>query len=445
MRLDNLRVIAAREYLARIRTKGFWIATVGLPLFMGAVLVLPALLLTRTTSAHRMVIVDTTGQIGERLAAELTESARLERLTEQIEEALPGAEAAALEEKLQGFVPILEAPAADLAEQRAGLDRRVLAGDIDAWLWISEDGLAEDRVEYHAESVSNFVTQERLTRAASRIIRAFRLAEAGLDPDEIERLGRSVDLATLRVTEAGSREEQAATGVVLAYLLFFLLYIAILVYGQQVMLGVLEEKSSRIVEVIVATTRPVELMAGKLAGICCVALTQLVIWLGTVALLTLPQVVARMSWLAGRFEVPTLAPSLVVHFFAFFVLGFLLFSSFYGSVGAAFSNVQEAQQFASIGAVFVVAPMLLFWMVLNDPDSTLSVVSSLIPVFTPLLMLLRLAVKAPPWWQVALGYLLTIGVTWGMIWISARVYRVGILMYGKKPSLPEIWRWIRYA
>ena len=89
--------------------------------------------------------------------------------------------------------------------------------------------------------------------------------------------------------------------------------------------------------------------------------------------------------------------------------------------------------------------MLLFWMVLNEPDSTLSVVSSLIPVFTPLLMLLRLAVKTPPWWQVALGYVLTVVVTWGMIWVAARVYRVGILMYGKKPSLPEIWRWIRYA
>ncbi len=445
MRVETVRVIAAREYLARIRTKGFWIATVGLPVLMAAVLVLPALLLTQTTSAHKMVIVDTTGGIGAELAARLSDSPELRRVTEKLEETLEGVDTAAIERKLQGFVPILEPPSLDLPGQRAELDRRVLAGEIDAWVWISEQGLAEDRIEYHAESVSNFVTQERLARAASSTIRSLRLVAAGLDPEEIERLGRSIDLTTLRVTAEGSREEQAATGVVLAYVLFFLLYIAILVYGQQVMLGVIEEKSSRIVEVIVATTRPTELMMGKLLGICCVALTQLAIWLGTIVVLTLPGVVARMRWLSDQFDVPTLAPSLIVHFFAFFVLGFVLFSSFYGSVGAAFNNIQEAQQFASVGAIFAVAPMLLFWMVLNDPDSMLSVVSSLIPFFTPLLMLLRLAVKTPPWWQVALGYLLTILVTGAMIWVAGRVYRVGILMYGKKPSLPEIWRWIRYA
>jgi ABC-2 type transport system permease protein len=232
---------------------------------------------------------------------------------------------------------------------------------------------------------------------------------------------------------------------VLAYTLFFLLYIAILVYGQQVMIGVIEEKSSRIVEVIVATTRPFDLMMGKLIGICCVALTQLGIWMLAIVVFTLPPVVAQMAWISNSVDIPTLSPTLLIHFFLFFVLGFFLFSTFYGSVGAAFNNIQEAQQFASIGAIFAVAPMLLFWMVLNDPDSPLSVVASLIPFFTPLLMLLRLAVKAPPIWQVLLGYVLTLALTWAMIWVSARIYRVGILMYGKKPSLPEIWRWIRYA
>ena len=419
MRVENIRVIATREYLARIRTKGFWIATLGLPLFMAAIFVLQALLLTQATGAHRLVIVDTTGRLGDRLIAELTESPELELMAEQLEEVVPGADVSALEETLQGFVPTLEPPAADLDAQRAELDRRILAGEIDAWAWIDERGLESDRIEYHAESISNFVTQERFERAAARTVRTFRLTEAGLDADQIERLERSVSLTTVRVTEEGSREEGAAGGIVLAYVLFFLLYIAILVYGQQVMLGVLEEKSSRIVEVIVATTRPVELMAGKLLGICCVALTQLVIWLGTAVVLTLPRVVARMDWLDESFDVPTLEPWLVVHFFAFFILGFLLFSSFYGSIGAAFNNIQEAQQFASLGAAFVVAPALLFWMVLNEPDSTLSVVSSLIPLFTPLLMMLRLAVKAPPWWQVALGYILTIAVTWGMIWEDA--------------------------
>ncbi len=432
MRIEKIGVIAVREYLARIRTKGFWIATVGLPLLMGAVLVLPALLLTQTTSSHRLAIVDTTGRLGEALTEELSGG-----LPEALENIDPT--------QLQGIVPLLESPTPDPEQQRAQLAERTLTGEIDAWVWIDEDGLARDRIEYHATSVSNFVTQERLQRAVSTVVRSFRLEEAGIDPAEIARLQRSVDLTTLRVTETGTHEEQAATGVLLAYTLFFMLYIAILVYGQQVMVGVLEEKSSRIVEVIVATVRPVELMTGKLVGICCVALTQLGIWLTALAVLTLPGVIAAAGTLPAGLELPTLEPTLVLHFLAFFVLGFVLFSSFYGAVGAAFNNIQEAQQFAGIGAIFAIAPMLLFWMVLNDPDSLLSVVASLIPFFTPLLMLLRLAVKAPPWWQVALGYALTLALALGSIWLAARIYRVGILMYGKKPSLPEIWRWIRYA
>ncbi len=445
MRAENVRVIALREYWARVRTMGFWIATAGLPVLMVAVLLLPAFLLTRTTGAHRMVVVDATGKVGEALVAGLSGAPERPAAAERLEPALPSADGASIESRLGGFVPTLEPPAADVERQRADLDRRVLAGEIDAWVWIDGAGLAADRIEYHAESVSNFVTQERLERAAWAAIRSHRLAEAGLDRQQIDRLGRSVALTTMRVTEVGSREEQPATGVVLAWVLFFLLYIAIMLYGQQVMLGVIEEKSSRIVEIIVATTRPVELMLGKLIGICCVALTQLGIWLGTVVALTLPPVVARVGWLSAYPDIPTLAPSLIVHFFCFFILGFALYSSFYGAVGAAFDNVQEAQQFAIVGSLLTVVPILLFGMVLNEPDSTLSVVSSLVPLFTPLLMLLRLAVKAPPWWQVALGYLLTALLTWAMVWISGRVYRVGILMYGKKPSLPEIWRWIRYA
>jgi ABC-2 type transport system permease protein len=445
MRTDNVRVIAAREYLARIRTKGFWIATVGLPLLMAAALVLPALLLTQTRGTHELVIVDTMGALGEALVAELTHAPEIEAAREVIAEALPGADTSVVD-NLDGIIPRLEAPAEDLESQRADLDRRVRAGEIDAWIWVDQAGMDADRVEYHAESVSNFVTQARLQRAVSSVVRSYRLRQAGLDPEEIRRLGREVDLGTVRVTEEGSRQEGAASGIVLAYTLFFLLYISILVYGQQVMIGVIEEKSSRIVEVIVATTRPFDLMMGKLIGICCVALTQLAIWMTAVVVLTLPPVVAQMAWLSrAGVDIPTVAPSLLVHFFLFFVLGFFLFSAFYGSVGAAFNNIQEAQQFASVGAIFAVAPMLLFWMVLNDPDSPLSVVASLIPFFTPLLMLLRLAVKEPPFWQVLLGYVLTVGLTWGMVWVSARIYRVGILMYGKKPSLPEIWRWIRVA
>jgi ABC-2 type transport system permease protein len=142
---------------------------------------------------------------------------------------------------------------------------------------------------------------------------------------------------------------------------------------------------------------------------------------------------------------PQLSLVVVGHFFLLFFLGYTLYSSFYALIGAAFNNPQEAQQLASFGMVLLVAPWLVFMPILNDPDSTLAVTMSLIPFFTPLIMMLRIAVKMPPGWQIALGYVLTLGLDILMVWICARVYRVGILMYGKRPTLREIFRWARYS
>jgi ABC-2 type transport system permease protein len=144
-------------------------------------------------------------------------------------------------------------------------------------------------------------------------------------------------------------------------------------------------------------------------------------------------------------SIPRVPAGVYVHFFAFFLLGFVLYATFYAAIGAAFNNVQEAQQFASLAAFALIAPILFFWTVVNDPDSTLSVVMSLVPPFTPLLMLLRITIKTPPAWQIALGYATTALFAWLMIRIAGRIYRVGILMVGKKPSLPELWRWVRHG
>ena len=425
MQLDKIVVIGRREYLSRIRTKGFWLSTIALPIFMGGVGLVPALLLTKTAVEQHLVVVDAVGGLGELLAEEMEE--RADRAI-----------------KLASFTTDVETGQVDALSQRARLDARILAGEIDAWVWIDAEGLENDTVEYHAESVSNFVTQSLLESSLSSVIRGYRLRQAGYDAEEIGELVKSVSLTTIRVTEEGSREEQAATGIALAYILFFLLYMVLILYGQQVMNGVLEEKGSRIVEVIIASTRPFDLMMGKIAGICLVALTQLTIWIATIVVLTLPGVVSGIAWLP-KDSLPTFSATLLIHFFLHFLIGFFLFSTFYATVGAAFNNLQEAQQFASTLAVLFVAPALLFWMILNDPDSTVSVVTSLIPVFTPLLMLLRIAVKEPPLWQILLGYALTTTFTILMVSLCARIYRVGILMYGKKPTLAELWRWIRYA
>jgi ABC-2 type transport system permease protein len=440
MRLDHVVTILKREYLTRVRSKGFWIATLLLPLAMAALVVLPSLIAMKTRARLAMAVVDELGGVASELEARLTVRERAGAVGEAVAAAQGERPADA------SFSVEVLAPAADAVAQRAELDRRVLAGEIDAWLWISPAGLEKDQVEYHAESVSNFITQGRLERALSEVVAEARLARAGFDASRVAALTRDVELDTVRVSAEGSRQEAGMAGFFLAYFLFFLLYTVVAIYGQQVMNGVLEEKNTRIVEVLIAIVKPLELMVGKLAGIGAAGLTQLAVWMVAMFVLSAPGLVGALAFGGGGgFQIPPVTAPLVVHFLLLFLLGFFLFSSIYAAIGAATNNAQEAQQFAGIVIPLLVGPVLFMMPVINDPDSTLSVVLSLIPPFTPLLMMLRIAVKMPPLWQILAGYLLTAAFVAFLVWLCARIYRIGILMYGKKPTFAELWRWIRYA
>ena len=418
----KVRVILAREYLARVRTAGFWISTVALPLLMVGWLVLPHLIMAKSRSQLHLALVDETGRVAPLIAARM---------------AAEGDKGTHNEFRLEVI-----APETDAAAQRAALDSRVLADELDAWAWISAEGLADNRVDFHGRTVSNIITLEELEDLVTSVVREQRLSEAGYDPEQVEKLVARVQLDKVRVTEEGSRADRGFGDLIVALGLFMLLYMASIIYGNMVMQGVLEEKASRVVEVLAASARPTELMAGKLLGICLAALTQLAIWMVTALVITTPGLLAGLASLP---EGVNLTPAIVFHFFALFLLGFVLYASFYALVGAAFNNAQEAQQMASIAMIFTVLPWMVFMPVLNDPDSTLAVVTSLVPVLTPMIMMLRIAVKTPPVWQIALGYALLVAFDLFMVWLCARVYRVGILMYGKKPTIKEIWRWTRYA
>ena len=348
MRIDPIVTIAKREYLSRVKTKGFWIATLLLPVAMAALTILPSLIAMKTRASQRIAIVDEAGGYGERLAAKLVE----EEKPKSAGDALAAPRKPRREDTAQ-FKVELVALAADRAAQRADLDRKVLAGEIDAWLWLSPAGLEKNEVEYHAESVSNFMTQGRLSNVVSEVVGEARLKAAGIDAAQVAELTQGVDLETTRVLAEGSRQEGGMAGFFLAYFLFFLLYMVTLLYGQQVMNGVLEEKSSRIVEVILATVRPIELLLGKLLGIGLAGLTQLVVWLTTMAALSAPAVVGALALMPEDVKLPQVGLALIAHFLILFLLGFALFATLYAAIGAATNNVQEAQQFAGFLVVFL--------------------------------------------------------------------------------------------
>ncbi|MGB7489520.1 MAG: ABC transporter permease, partial [Thermoanaerobaculia bacterium] len=258
MRPGNFRTIAKREYLARLRSKGFWISTIALPIMMAAWAVLPSLMVAKARTSQKLAVVDRTHLVAELLQTALDDLAR--RTADQVSFDLEVVE-----------------PRVDAESQRADLDQRVLDEEIAAWVWIDPEMLAENRVEYHAESVSNFITQQALTGALSVAVQQVRLVESGYDPEIVAELSSTIDLDTVRISEEGSRAEGGLGGFALAFAVFMVLYMTTLIYGQQVMLGVLEEKSSRVVEVLLSAVDPIDLMAGKIAGIGLAGLTQIAI------------------------------------------------------------------------------------------------------------------------------------------------------------------------
>lgn len=424
MRARFVAVVVGREYLTRVRHWGFWVSTLLLPVLLATLFVLPALLVTTSPIEHSLLVVDETGRVADPLRERIEGRTRIQGRAAKIR-----------------ILP--EEPGPDPSSTRAALDRRVLEGQADAWIWIDDDVLSSGVVPYHGTSVSNFLTQDMLEDELTVIFRRVRLTEAGLDPARVAELTRGVSFATSKITKEGTREEKGFKGLALAGGVFFLLYFMLIFYGQMVMNGVLEEKTSRVVEVVISTLRPSELMMGKLLGIGAVGLTQIAIWLLSTSLITAPGLVRRLGADPGTMSLPDLSWGLAVHTVLFFALGFFLFASFYAAIGAAFNDVSEAQMFAGAVAMLLVVPMLLFWPVQDDPDSTLAVATSLVPLFSPLLMLLRIIVKTPPWWQIAIAYLLSAASVYAMVWVAGRIYRVGILMHGKKPTPADLYRWIR--
>ncbi|HSS50406.1 MAG TPA: ABC transporter permease [Thermoanaerobaculia bacterium] len=445
MRLDNIFVVLKREYLSRVKNKGFWIATLAVPLFASAVTILPTLLISKSHTSQTIVVVDATGQgVAEALKTQMAKTAAAK--SQEAATAPARGLSRKGESRLADFTIEAQTPAADSQAQRRELDARVREGKgkVDAWMWLGPGVLKDEAAEYHARNTTNFLTQDTLRGDLSEVVRRVRLRQAGVDPARMEELTKRVELDARQVPGTGTSGGGVA-GLIFAVVLFFLLYMSILMWGQQVMTGVLEEKGTRVIEVLISAITPFELMMGKLLGICFVGMTQLAIWLGTVLVLTAPGIAATLAFLPAGATIPTLTIGMTLNLAFLFILGFFAYATFYAAIGASFNNLQEAQQVASIAVVFIVAPVMVINQIINDPSSTMAVAMSLFPLFTPLIMPLRIAIEMPPAWQLALAYALTLAFVIGMIWICSRIYRVGILMYGKKPTLQEIWRWAWYA
>ena len=427
LRWRKLATVLRREYLSRVRTRAFWISTLLVPVLVAAFSVLPSLLVTTTGGSYTIALV--TGD--EALAAELQ---RVLSARDAQDTGLVGKLDIALR-------PV--APASDAAAQRAALKRRVLAKELSAVVVLPDGILDGGGPEYISTNVSAFRVMGRMERAVAEAVTRQRLARTGFPADRVDAVTKPVAMEAVRIAPdlSESRKDASEKSFLLSYVLTFLLYMTMIFYGYYVMRGVLEEKSSRVVEVVVANLRPTELMFGKIFGIGAVGLTQYAIWV--MALLNMAVVGSLFGSSLTEGRAAYVSPSLLFFFVLFFVLGYFQYAACYAAVGAAFNTEEEAQQMQMLVSMVLALSFVLMFPVMANPDAPWSVALSLIPIFSPVLFFLRMTIQSPPAWQTALCLALLLGSVLALARFTAAVYRVGILMYGKKPTLREIVQWAR--
>lgn len=422
--MRKIWLIIKREYLTRVKTKGFIIGTIIVPLIgLGSILLVVFLVGHTATQSLRMVIVDNSGALAPGIVRQLDGKLADGQPQFTVEQ-------------------VVTRPASPDALQQE-LRARINAEKLDAYLWLPQN--PADPAELHMRNPDNFGLIGPLSNAVDQSVIAGRLGERGVHLDDIQAILKTSDLKLLKVSETGESVEKGQ-GIAIAIALVVLLYTALLMYGIITMRSVIEEKTTRTMEVLIASVRPFELLVGKILGVAAVAFTQFGIWMTSTALLFSYGVLAtwgmtRNSPLAGV-HVPV---SLVFYAALFFVCGYFLYSAMFAAIGSACSSDQDAQHLQWLAMGPLVFCMIIYSVVLNDPTSRTAVILSEIPFFAPVLMALRISLQTPPFWQIALSVALLLITTVGVIYASAKIYRVGVLMYGKRPTVVELVRWLRFS
>jgi len=429
--MRNVWIIAHREYMERIRTRGFLITTVMIPLIIAGFAFGSTFLASRANTNLRIAVVSSDPQLAQQLQDEL--------IRQQAESGSEATTGAGVDRRTNPTKIAVEAtlPANGVKQS---LEHDLDTGRLDGYLWVSAPAEGTSRPVFaftpRRSSLSKLKTM--LASSLDRILLRSQLKDRGVGSAETSLLLQPV--AIEEVSRAGHEDVESAE--VCVSILFFVMYLVIMLYGMNVARSIIEEKTSRIFEVMMSTIRPEALMAGKIIGVGSVGLTQVGIWVGMVLLLAASSVAVHLG---GDTLHIALTGAQIGFFFVYFILGYLLYSSIAAALGAITNSEQELQQMN----MFLVLPLLSCFVLLGTlvatPDNTLARVLALVPLFTPLLMYFRVSVGHPAAWEVVLSIVLTSGTICGIVWVTSRIYRIGVLMYGKRPNVAEIRRWIRYS
>ncbi|SEB85217.1 ABC transporter permease [Terriglobus roseus] len=411
--MRNIFLIARREYLERVRTKGFMIATILIPLLMGGGIAASILIAKHSKSSSHIVIVSPDLALANDVQDQLNRDTEGEML-----------------------LNVIAPPSANTLP---GLKASLKSKDIDGYLWItpSTHKGAKPLIEYRQGSSADLATRNTVKDALDKVLTRDRLVAQGMNKADVADM-----MSPITMNATDEEQDNTSANFAGAYVLFFLMYMVIMLYGMNVARSIIEEKTSRVFEVMLATVKPAEMMAGKVIGVGSVGLTQVFIWMAAAVVLTATPLLTH--FLGGGTHI-SLSAAQVGYFIVYFLLGYLLYSSIAAALGAMTNSEQELQQLNMFLVMPLAACMVTLPLVLNSPNSIYARILSLIPFCTPLLMYMRITVSPVPWYEVAASIVLMMITIYIVLWIASRIYRVGILMYGKKPNLPEILRWMKYS
>ncbi|MDX1586236.1 MAG: ABC transporter permease [Balneolaceae bacterium] len=428
MNLRQIVLVLKREYLTRIKSKAFILLTILLPLGMVTFIGIGiGIALWDTETSHNIGIVDQTEVIYPRL-----ESANEERYLNVADTPIDTLRNMVINQELEGYIIITE---------------ENIETDKNAELVYGGSG-GINLLNNIRSDLRDAIREERLDRAnVSESVKEIYASRAGLDTRKLTKEGIETE------DDAGFR---TAIGMFMGIIIFGIL----LGYGGWLTRSVIEEKTSRIIEVIASSVKPIELLIGKILGVGALALTQLGIWVvagiglsaaaAPIAAMFMGSQLQQMDTEAVEvasnpaiFEIPSIEASLVFYFVLFFVLGYFIYGSLFAAIGSAVDSETDTQQFVFPVMIPIMISYFILFRLVEAPDSSLAVISSLVPFFSPILMVSRIAITDVPIWQIGLSVLLMIGTFFATMWLSAKIYSVGILSYGKSASFKELWKWVK--
>lgn len=415
MNFQKLFAVARWEFIEKARTKAFIISLVATPLIMLVFAALPSLLALRgDESTKKFAFYDETMSLREPVQAMLTQKYKLKNGMQNFDLVPVDAKLMSREAFLKEYSP------------------RVFKGDFTGLFVIPADVETTHKIEYRSDNVGNIRDINAIERGIEKALTEQAAVKKGIDLTVFKSLSQSLETTSLKLSKDGNAKESGFLEVFgLAYASVLILFILILGTGQMLVRGLVEEKNNRIMEILVSSCSPFELMMGKLLGLSGLGVAQALVW-------SVFGIGAVMYFGVSLSALSNLPVTLL-----FMLFGYLLYASLLLGLGSLTTTEQEAQQITSYATMLLIVPMTLLTVVLQNPNSTIAKVFSYIPFTAPTIMAMRISIQMPPLWEIALSLTLLLLATVIVTYFSAKVFRVAILVYGKRPTLPEIWEFLK--